>query len=300
MVSKRQNIVICGPTASGKSEIANKLAYELNGEVLSADSMQIYKGMDIGTGKFLPEEQSVKHWGIDIVAPDEAFSAALYQRYARDILNNTNVPIVICGGTGFYIRAALDDYDFPKLKEQDREKYQDYLYKNGKEALWELLYKRDADSAKSIHKNNYVRVIRALEMLDEGKSYANQVQNLKNIKQLYPAIFYGIYTDREVLYERINKRVDKMIDSGLVSEVEHLLNKGYRNALTAASAIGYKEIVAYLDGNQSLDEAINQIKQSSRRYAKRQMTWFRKDKRINWISFDKAQSLYQLLKSHLQ
>ncbi|MDO5329525.1 MAG: tRNA (adenosine(37)-N6)-dimethylallyltransferase MiaA [Coriobacteriia bacterium] len=294
MVSNRSDIiVICGPTATGKSEVANELAYMIGGEVLSADSMQIYKGMDIGTGKFL--DHKVKHWGIDIVDPNVEYSAALYQEYARDVLDNAKCPIVICGGTGFYIRAAIDDYNFPK-GEQTKSKYTNM----DKDELWELLKDKDESSTHVIHKNNTVRVIRALEMADQGLSYADQLENYKNIKQLYPTEFYGIKVDRDTLNERIDVRVDKMLKEGLVDEVKGLLDSGYRDALTAASAIGYKEIVEYLDNKISLDEAISKIKVATHRYAKRQRTWFNKDKRINWIDYDKVQSLYRKFDTHQQ
>ena len=287
-----QIIVIVGPTASGKSDIANLYASTNNAEVVSADSMQIYRGMDIGTGKIMPFEQKVKHWGIDILDPNEAYSAALYQQYARDCFEKiwTNKKnIVLCGGTGFYIRAAIDDYQFPKGEQKNnpiRDKYKEYLDINGSKALWELLREKDYLSSKLIHQNNTVRVIRALELLHEGKSYASQANNLKNIKQKYNAIFFGLRVNPDILNKRINIRVDKMIEKGLLEEVENLLDKGYKQALTAASAIGYKEIVNYFENKCTLEEAVDQIKTASRQYAKRQRTWFNKDKRINWIDYD--------------
>lgn len=300
MKSNNKIIVIAGPTASGKSEVANSLALNINGEVISADSMQIYKGMDIGTGKFLPEEQSVKHWGIDICNPDQAYSVALYQKYARDavedIFSRGKIPI-LCGGTGFYIRSVIDDYKFLEGEQTDnpiREKYQKYFDENGSHALWELLKQKDSISAGVIHENNVIRVIRALEMHENGQSYANQVEKLQNINQKYPAVFFGLKVDPQILRNRIDDRVDKMFKNGLINEVKQLLKKGYKDAITAANAIGYKETVKYLDGKCTLDQAKDQIKISSRQYAKRQRTWFNKDKRINWITYDQANIDYAI------
>lgn len=298
MPSSKKIIVIVGPTASGKSDIANVLASQINAEVVSADSMQIYKGMDIGTGKLMPDEQLVKHWGIDICNPNQAYSAALFQKYSRfcfkDIaLRGKNT--ILCGGTGFYVRAAIDNYEFPKGKQTNneiRDRYQKYLNENGKLALWELLYSLDKESAHIIHKNNSVRVIRALELLENGKSYAQQTKNLSSISQKYKAIFFGLKVDPKILEQRINYRVDKMFENGLVKEVKKLLDQGYRDALTAASAIGYKEIVAYFNNETSLEDAKEQIKISSRRYAKRQRTWFNRDKRINWIEYNNSNLNY--------
>lgn len=285
-------IVIAGPTASGKSDVANELSYRINAEVISADSMQIYRGMDIGTGKIPKSQQKVKHWGIDIINPNEAYSAALFQEYSRkcfDDISSRDKRSVLCGGTGFYIRAAIDDYQFPKGKQINnsvREKYKKYLDTHNAHELWELLNKLDPDSAKIIHENNTVRVIRALELNEEGKSYAKQYENLTNIKQKYDAVFFGLRVDPEILRKRIENRVDSMVNGGLIDEVKDLLSKGYRNSLTAANAIGYKEIVRYLDGQISQDEAIDKIKTATKQYAKRQRTWFNKDKRINWIEYN--------------
>lgn len=282
-----KTIVIVGPTASGKSDVANLLASKINGEVISADSMQIYKGMDIGTGKISPSEQKVTHWGLDIVSPDQAYSAAVYQDYARkcicDIQSEGKTPVV-CGGTGFYVRAAIDDYKFPKGEQVDnelREKYQEYADKNGAHAIWSLLKDKDPKSAEVIHENNVVRVIRALELLEDGKNYYKQLENLSNIEQKIDAVFFGLEVDPGILRKRIEERVDSMFDAGLVDEVKSLLDNGYRDALTAASAIGYKEVVEYLDNKIDLEQAKEQIKSATKKYAKRQRTWFNKDKRIH-------------------
>lgn len=285
-------VVIVGPTGSGKSALAQEVAVALGGEIVSADSMQIYKGMDIGTGKVLPAQMKVPHHGLDLVNPGDPFSAALFQDYARrsfaDIDSRGN-RCILCGGTGFYVRAAIDDYSFPKGEQVDnpiRERYNAYAADYGADALWELLHETDPASAEVIPPNDVKRVVRAFELLDDGTSYAEQKRKLAAIEQLYPAVFIGLSVDPDVLRKRIDDRVDEMVEAGLVQEVEILLAGGFRSGLTAPQAIGYKEIVAYLDGESTLDEAIDDIKIATHRYAKRQRTWFRKDKRISWIAAD--------------
>lgn len=287
-----QTPVICvvGPTASGKSDLAQNIAQAIDGEVVSADSMQIYKGMDIGTGKLLPSERLVPHFGLDLINPGEPYSAALFQDYARSCFEDIwsrGKRVVLCGGTGLYVRAAIDAYDFPKgeqVNNPTRDKYTRYAEEHGADALWELLRERDPESALVLHPNNVRRVVRAFEMLeDEGTNYATQLKNLAQLEQEIPAIFLGLQVEPDSLRERINRRVDEMVAQGLVKEVKDLLNSGFREGVTAPQAIGYKEIVAALDENCSMAEAIEEIKTSTRRYAKRQRTWFRKDTRIHWL-----------------
>ncbi|MBR5259928.1 MAG: tRNA (adenosine(37)-N6)-dimethylallyltransferase MiaA [Eggerthellaceae bacterium] len=287
-----QTPVICvvGPTASGKSDLAQNIAQAIDGEVVSADSMQIYKGMDIGTGKLLPSERLVPHFGLDLINPGEPYSAALFQDYARSCFEDIwsrGKRVVLCGGTGLYVRAAIDAYDFPKgeqVNNPTRDKYTRYAEQHGADALWELLRERDPESALVLHPNNVRRVVRAFEMLeDEGTNYATQLKNLAQLEQEIPAIFLGLQVEPDSLRERINRRVDEMVAQGLVKEVKDLLNSGFREGVTAPQAIGYKEIVAALDENCSMAEAIEEIKTSTRRYAKRQRTWFRKDTRIHWL-----------------
>ena len=282
-------ICVVGPTASGKTNLAQNIALELNGEVVSADSMQVYRGMDIGTGKLPQNEMLVAHHCLDLVTPGEPYSAALFQHDARtsfdDILNRGK-RAVLCGGTGFYVRAAIDDYDFPKGEQVGnsvRDHYARMADEKGIDALWEVLEKRDPESAHIIPRNDVKRVIRAFELLEDGTSYARQKQKLARIPQKYPAVFIGLAMDTDLLNERINRRVDQMVDDGLVAEVQGLLDQGLREGITAPQAIGYKEIVAYLDGACTLEEALDAVKLATRRYAKRQRTWFRKDKRIHWL-----------------
>lgn len=289
-----ENAVVCvvGPTASGKSDVAQEIACRINGEVLSADSMQIYKRMDIGTGKVLPNVQRVTHFGLNLIEPGEAYSAALFQDYARSCFADIAARgkrAVLAGGTGLYVRAAIDGYDFPKGEQVNnlvRETYTAYAEEYGAEALWQLLQEKDPESAAVLHPNNVRRVVRAFELLAEGKTYAEQKRNLAVIPQEIPAVFIGLAVNPDILRARIDGRVDAMIEQGLVEEVKALLNAGFREGITAPQAIGYKEIVAYLEGACTLAQAIEQIKVATHRYAKRQRTWFRKDTRINWLNAD--------------
>ena len=280
---------IVGPTASGKTDLAQELARLHDGEVVSADSMQIYRGMDIGTGKIPESERKVAHYGLDLVDPGEPFSAALFQEYARtcflEIASRRKNPF-LCGGTGFYVRAAIDAYDFPAGEQVDnplRNCLNDFASENGAHALWQKLRDVDSESADLIPENDVKRVVRAFELLEDGTTYAQQKRALATLPQLVPAVFIGLSVDPDTLRQRIDNRVDNMVRDGLIAEVEGLLHKGFRDGITAPQAIGYKEIVAALDGHSTLEEAIDQIKIATRRYAKRQRTWFRKDQRINWI-----------------
>lgn len=292
MAESSKLIVVVGPTASGKSDLAQEIAKRLDACVLSADSMQIYRGMDIGTGKVLPHEQVVPHYGLDVADPGESYSVAVFQEYGRDLIDRSlaeGKPIVVCGGTGFYIRALIDEFDFPAGDQDNnpiREKYSKLLQEIGAHGLWEELKRIDPASAEVVHENDTKRVIRAFELLADGTSYREQKEAFQEIKQRYDATFIGLKVDPAVLNARIDRRVDGMVAAGLVSEVEGLLSQGFRDGLTAQHAIGYKEIVWALDGQCSLEEAVESIKVSTHRYAKRQRTWFRKDARIHWLDAD--------------
>lgn len=285
-------VCVVGPTGSGKSALAQQVARSIDGEIVSADSMQVYRGMDIGTGKVPSEDRIVPHHGFDLVDPGEPFSAALFQSYARACfsgIEERGKRSILCGGTGFYVRAAIDGYEFPKGEQVGntlRDRYNAIAREQGPHALWLMLEQVDAASAAVIPENDVKRVVRAFELLEEGSSYAAQKQKLAAIPQVYPAVLIGLHVDPAVLRNRIDNRVDSMIESGLVEEVAQLLDSGFRKGITAPQAIGYKEIVAALDGEITLDEAISLIKTSTHRYAKRQRTWFRKDKRIHWINAD--------------
>lgn len=290
-VSKGAVIVIAGPTAVGKSALSDIIASRLGGSVVSADAMQVYRGMDIGTAKTPVEERLVPLLMIDVADPKDAFSAALYQRDARPVIDgllaSDSVPVV-CGGTGLYIDAALDCMEFPsgELESESRRRYKELAEQLGDQGLHELLSRRDPKSAELIHPHNVRRVIRALEMLDEGVSYADQNAGFSEPKPYYQAFRFALTMNRAALYERINARVDTMFECGLLDEVKALVSDGAQDALTSRQAIGYKEIIEYLEGSCTLDEAKELIKQRSRRYAKRQLSWFRRDKRFTWLDMD--------------
>lgn len=282
-------ICIVGPTASGKTDAAQLVAAAIGGEVVSADSMQIYRGMDIGTGKLPAPERIVPHHGFDLVDPGEPYSAALFQSFARDAfaaIAERGKRAVLCGGTGLYVKAAIDAYEFPagdQVGNPVRERWTAFAEREGAQALWDELNRLDPDSARELHPNNVRRVVRAFELLAEGRSYAEQKRNLASIEAAVPAVQFGLAVTPTVLNERIDARVDAMVEAGLVGEVRGLLNAGFREGVTAPQAIGYKEIVETLEGRCTLDEAIAAIKQATRRYGKRQRTWFRRDERIRWI-----------------
>lgn len=282
-------IAVIGPTAVGKSTIGDILAARLGGEIVNADSMQIYRGMDIGTAKVPPAGRSVPYHCLDLVEPGDPYSAAVYQRDARAaidrILGRGMTPVVV-GGTGLYVRAALDEFSFPagELGSDLREAIEARAREIGAEALHSELASADPASAALIHPNNVRRTVRALEMLAEGRSYAGQASGFAARTSQYAGTRHlGLMMDRAALYERIDARVDAMFDAGLVEEVRLLLSSGYRSGLTATQAIGYKELVPVLEESAELADAVGAIKQASRRYAKRQLTWFRADPRVQWL-----------------
>lgn len=282
-------VAVVGPTAVGKSALAQQIALELGGEIVSADSMQVYRGMDIGTAKLADSERLVVHHCIDVADPGMQFSAALYQNLARCAIEECQgrgaLP-VLCGGTGLYVRAALDDWRFASAaphSDEGQNRYERYAEEHGRASLHELLRERDPESAKLIHPNNSRRVMRALELFDMGESYAAKHAGLEIHESIYDARFVGLTMEREMLYARIEQRVDEMMETGLLREVETLVERGYGSALIARQAIGYKELVSVVRGTVDLDEAVDAIKLASRHYAKRQLTWFRADPRIVWI-----------------
>lgn len=289
MTVARTVIAIVGPTAVGKTAVGEVVARSLHGEIVSADSMQVYRGMDIGTAKAPATERTVPYHCLDLVYPGTPYSAALFQLDARTAIDNiiarSRTPVLV-GGTGLYVRAALDDMRFPSGESEApaRQRYEKLADDMGPEALHGLLADRDPDSAALIHPNNVRRVVRALEMADEGVSYADQAAGLSRRSAIYPAVFVGLTMERDTLYARVNDRVDAMIERGLLGEVQRLLAEGHEDALTATQAIGYKELVSVIKEGTGLAEAILAIKQATRRYAKRQLTWFRADPRIKWLN----------------
>ncbi len=282
-------IILTGPTAVGKSELSIKLAKAINGEIISADSIQVYKELNIGSAKIMPEEmQGIKHYLIDVLEPTEDFNVFIFKKMAKeainDIISQGKIPIIV-GGTGFYIQSIIYDIDFDEednskirleLEELAREKGNDYIHGE--------LAKVDKASAMKIHPNNTKRVIRALEyyrLNNKPISLHNETERAK--EAVFDAKYFVLNDKRELLYEKINKRVDKMIQLGLVEEVSSLLDKGLDSSYNSMQGIGYKEIVEYLDGKCSLDEAVDNIKKNTRHFAKRQLTWFRREENVNWI-----------------
>lgn len=285
-------LVIAGPTASGKSALADCIARELVTEVISADAMQVYRGMDIGTAKTPPAERAVPLRMVDVVEPYEEYSAALFQRDARaevDRLLGCGKTPILCGGTGLYIKAVIDAMEFPagEVESPRRRAYQQLASRLGAKGIHDELARRDPESAACIHPHNTRRVIRALEMLDEGERYADRKERFSQPQPYYRSLQFALTMDRERLYRRIDARVDLMIEQGLVDEVKRLVECGAGDAITSRQAIGYKEIMDALDGAISMEEAIELIKLRSRRYAKRQLSWFRRDERIVWIDMDR-------------
>lgn len=295
-------VVVVGPTAGGKSSLAIKIAKTLNGEVISADSMQIYKKMDIATAKVTAEEaDGVVHHLIDFVEPWESFSVARYKELAadciEDILSRGKLP-VIAGGTGLYVDTVVNNTSFLGYEKSDiREKLIERMEKDGCEALYNELLEFDRASAEKIHPNDSKRIIRALELYYSTGLTMTRQRELSHLDEsAYKFCIIGLNAEnREFLYERINRRVDIMIQSGLVEEAKQFFSHGYSS--TAKQAIGYKELFPYLSGEMSLEEAIENLKRGTRRYAKRQLSWFRKNKNINWLYIDRESSDSLLKKS---
>lgn len=290
-MQKPRIVILVGPTAVGKSEIALTMAQKLNGEIVSADSMQIYQEMNIGTAKPSDYEQKIiKHHLINIISPKEKFTVADYvaksQVSIAEILERNMLPI-ISGGTGLYINALIDGFLFPdqKADEQLRKDLQDQA-ENNPDEMYRKLTKVDPVAAKKLHPNDIRRVTRALEVFySSGKPISELQAKAKPGEQKYEPLMIGLNRDREILYQRINNRVDTMVNQGLIDEVSDLLIK-YPNQPTALQAIGYKEIALYLLNQITLDEAIDLIKRDTRRYAKRQISWFRRDQRIVWYNLE--------------
>ena len=299
-------IVIAGPTASGKSAVSVELAKLLNTEIISADSMQIYKGMNIGTAKITEEEmKGIKHYMLDIISPEESFSVNEYTKKVKEIikkLHSENKIPIICGGTGLYINSLIYNFD---LKEQEsdphlREELEKLYMDKGGEALIEILREFDPQSAQRIHPNNYRRVIRAIEFYKvSGITMTEQIERTKSAPKEYDASFFVLNAPREILYERINRRVDKMIEDGLLSEVTELYKSGIPKNATSMQAIGYKEMTGVLNGSDTLENAVETIKLESRRYAKRQLTWFRRNEDAYWIDMTEFDNNPKTVAEHI-
>ena len=286
-------IVIVGPTAVGKTKVAIQLAKRINGEIVSADSMQVYKNMDIGTAKPTTEEmEGIKHYMIDIVEPDQEFSVAKYKEMTLecmdDVIKSNKVPIIV-GGTGLYINAVVENIEFSETISdcEYRKELGNKAEKEGAEFLHKELEDIDPQAAAKIHKNDLKRIIRALEVFKyTGKPISYHQQISKQNPSKYEFIMFGLTMNREKLYTRINQRVDKMLKGGLKQEVKKLIDMGISDKSTSMQGLGYKEMAGYFRGTKTIDEVTDIIKRDSRRYAKRQLTWFRRNACINWIDIE--------------
>ena len=293
-------LIITGPTGIGKTEISLKLANKYKGEIISSDSMQIYKKLDIGTAKVDLDKTDIPHHMVDILEAHENFSVADFKFKAKEIISDINkrggLPILV-GGTGLYINSIVYNLDFTETKAdyEYRDELRKILEEKGSEFLYNKLFNLNKDMAEKIHPNNGQRIIRALEILKSGNEKEN---NFRQENEDYNLIFIGLNMDRERLYERINSRVDKMIEFGLVDEVRSLLDQGLDKNSQSLKAIGYKEVISYLEGEIEYSEMIDLIKKNSRHYAKRQLTWFRRDGRIKWFDRE-SDNLLEEIESYI-
>ena len=289
-MQQKPMIILTGPTAAGKSALSVELAKKINGAVISADSMQVYRHMDIGSAKITPEEmQGVTHYMIDELEPDEEFHVVRFvtmaKEYLKEIYADGKIPI-IAGGTGFYIQALLYDIDFTEQQcdETYRRQLEDLAREHGAEYLHGILREVDPASAEAIHANNIKRVIRALEFYHlSGKKISEHNETERQKQSPYNFAYFVLTDERAKLYERIDRRVDAMIEAGLVEEVKKLKSKGCSREMVSMQGLGYKEILAYLDGGCTLEEAVYIIKRETRHFAKRQLTWFKRERDVIWL-----------------
>ena len=305
---KKPFVVLAGPTAVGKTKMSIRLAKAIGGEIISADSMQVYRHMDIGSAKIRPEEmEGVPHHLIDVLEPSEEFHVVKFQQMAKEamtgIYDRGHIPI-LTGGTGFYIQAVLYDIDFTKESGDDayRKELEDFAERSGTEALHERLAAVDPKAAKDIHPHNIKRVIRALEYHHQtGDLISRHNEQERQKESPYDASYFVLNDNRQKLYHQIDRRVDLMIEAGLVDEVQALKDMGCTSSMVSMQGLGYKEILAYLDGVLSLDDAIYRIKRDTRHFAKRQITWFKGEKDVIWVDkpdfdYDEEKMLAFMLK----
>ena len=291
---KKPLIVLTGPTAVGKTSLSISLAKAVNGEIISADSMQVYKGMDIGSAKIRKEEmQGVTHYLVDILEPEEEFHIVKFQELAKaaleEIYAKGKIPILV-GGTVFYIQAVTRDIDFTQAEQETsyREELEQFAKEKGAEYLHEKLREVDSKSAENIHANNVKRVIRALEFYHQnGTPISEHNEEQKQQTSPYNLAYFVLTAPREILYERIDRRVDQMMEEGLLEEVKSLRERGCHRGMVSMQGLGYKEILAYLEGEYPLEEAVRILKRDTRHFAKRQLTWFRREQDVIWV--DKEQ-----------
>ena len=300
-MNKPKVIVICGPTASGKTALSIELAKKINGEIISCDSMQIYKYMDIGTAKpTLEEQKEVKHHLIDFVEPNQRYSVAEYKKDAEksieEILSKGKTPIIV-GGTGLYVDSLIYGIEYPEIEldEEYRKQLEKEIEEKGLESLYNKAKEIDSKAMEKISPNDKKRIMRVLEIyMATGKTKTEQEIESRTHEVKYDYKVFAIKMDREKLYERINKRVDMMIEKGLIEEVQNILKK-YDKFPTAMQGLGYKEVVEYLDGKKTKEEMIDKIKMQTRRYAKRQITWFKKNKQTIWIENNELSKILEVI-----
>lgn len=310
-MKKKPLVVLTGPTAVGKTKASIGLAKVIGGEIISADSMQVYEYMNIGSAKIRPEEmQGVPHYLIDDLKPWDEFHVVRFQQMAKNAMEqiyaNGHIPIVV-GGTGFYIQALLYDIDFTDTAQDDtyRAELENLVKEKGAAYLHNMLRKVDPKSAEDIHANNVKRVIRALEYYRQtGQKMSEHNEEERRKESPYEFVYFVLNAPRERLYARIDRRVDQMIEEGLVDEVKHLKELGCTKEMVSMQGLGYKEILAYLDGGYDLDTAVYTIKRDTRHFAKRQLTWFRRERQVTWIQkevydYDEDRILKAML-SHLE
>ena len=290
---KQPLIVLTGPTAVGKTSLSISLAKAVNGEIISADSMQVYKKMDIGSAKIRSEEmQGIPHYLVDVLEPEEEFHIVKFQQMAKkameDIYSRGKIPILV-GGTGFYIQAVTKDIDFTEAQQENdyRKELEALAEEKGGEHLHEMLRKVDPVSADAIHAHNVKRVIRALEFYHQnGSPISAHNEEQKQHESPYNLAYFVLNMPRELLYERIDLRVDQMMKEGLLEEVSRLKEEGCHRGMVSMQGLGYKEILAYLDGEYPLEEAVRVLKRDTRHFAKRQLTWFRREQEVTWVNKD--------------
>lgn len=293
---KKPLIVLTGPTAVGKSKTSIKLAKAINGEIISADSMQVYKHMDIGTAKISPKEMDgVKHYLIDILEPKDEFNIVKFKEYAKkamaEIYEKNKIPIIV-GGTGFYIQSILYDIEFEDSKEDTgyRDKLEDLAQEKGRLYVHTKLAQVDPESGEKIHPNNLKKVIRALEYYKKTGQKISEHNKVQRQRQSpYNYAYFVLNDERENIYKRINARVDQMVEAGLINEVKDLLDSGCTRDMVSMQGLGYKEIISHLQGDSDLEDAIYTLKRDTRHFAKRQLTWFKREKEVMWINKDQLE-----------
>ncbi len=303
---KKPMIILTGPTAVGKTDLSIQLAKVINGEIISADSMQVYRHMDIGSAKVTPEEMDgVPHHLIDVLEPEEEFNVVVFQKLAKEALTGIyereHIPIIV-GGTGFYIQALLYDIDFTENDGDTaiRRELEKLAQTQGAGCLHQMLQEIDPESAAAIHQNNVKRVIRAIEFYRQtGKKISLHNEQEREKQSPYQFLYYVLDTDRKTLYERIDRRVDLMMEHGLVDEVKHLADMGCTRDMVSMQGLGYKEILDYLSGEISLEEAVYILKRDTRHFAKRQITWFKRERDVRWLELEQFQNDRKKVLEHI-